>query len=169
MCERIKPYSAARTGMQLSMFLLLCVTFLTCSQKPAGKIHVVVSILPLAEFTEKVGGDRVLVSVMIPTGTTPHSYEPTPAQLVDLSTAHIYVEVGTPLEFEIAWLDKILSVNKNILLCNASQNITLPEPDIDPHVWLSPLNVQIMVENICTSLIEIIITINRNILRSCLN
>ncbi|MGB3340318.1 MAG: zinc ABC transporter substrate-binding protein [bacterium] len=114
-----------------------------------------VSILPLAEFTEKIGGDRVLVSVMIPAGTTPHSYEPTPAQLTDLSTAHIYVKVGTPIEFEIAWLDKIMSVNKNMFLCNASQNLALPEPDIDPHVWLSPLNAQIMIENIYNTLIEI--------------
>ena len=161
--EYIKMYGLLRKHLifeasirPLTIFII-CTIFFACPQKheKTDKVHIAVSILPLAEFAEKIGGDRVQVSVMIPAGTTPHSYEPTPAQLIDLSTAHIYVKVGTPIEFEIAWLDKILSVNKNMFLCNASQNITLPEPDIDPHVWLSPLNAQVMVENIYNTLIEI--------------
>jgi zinc transport system substrate-binding protein len=137
--------------------LLMILSLSGCSKKieQTEKIHIVVSILPLAEFTESIGANRVQVSVMIPAGTTPHGYEPTPAQLADLSKANIYVKVGTPLEFETAWLDKILSINKDMLLCNASRNITLPEPDLDPHVWLSPLNAQLMVENIYNALIKI--------------
>ena len=127
-----------------------------CSKKPeqTNKINICVSILPLAEFTEKIGGDLVQVSVMVPAGITPHSYEPTAEQLADLNNTAIYIKVGTPIEFELAWLDKILSINKSIVLCNASQNIALPELEIDPHIWLSPLNAQIMVENIYDVLIE---------------
>jgi zinc transport system substrate-binding protein len=128
-----------------------------CSKKlePVNKINICVSILPLAEFTEKIGGDLVQVSVMVPAGITPHSYEPTVEQLTDLNSTDIYIKVGTPIEFELAWLDKILSINKNIILCNASENIAPPELDIDPHIWLSPLNAQIMVENIYEVLIEV--------------
>jgi zinc transport system substrate-binding protein len=139
-----------------------------CSQKdtPTDKIHIVVSILPLAEFTEKIGGNKVDVSVMIPPGASPHSYEPRPEQFTRLSKAQLYVKVGTPVEFELVWLEKILSTNKDISVCNGSRGIELitTNPDhgpgenrnatnIDPHVWLSPKNAKVIVENICSALI----------------
>jgi zinc transport system substrate-binding protein len=144
---------------QAEKFILSIIIFMVlsgCSKKiePDDNIQVVVSILPLAEFTEKIGGGRVHVSVMVPAGTTPHNYEPTPSQLIGLNTADIYVKVGTPIEFEIAWLDKILAANKNMLVCDASKDIPLSEKDLDPHVWLSPVNAKIMVGNIYAALIE---------------
>lgn len=150
------------------MILILCMALPACSQKdtPTDKIHIVVSILPLAEFTEKIGGNKVDVSVMIPPGASPHSYEPRPEQFTRLSKAQLYVKVGTPVEFELVWLEKILSTNKDISVCNGSRGIELitTNPDhgpgenrnatnIDPHVWLSPKNAKVIVENICSALI----------------
>lgn len=137
------------------MILILCIASLVCSQKdtPTDKIHIVVSILPLVEFTEKIGGDKVGVSVMIPSGASPHSYEPMPGQFTRLSKAQLYVKVGTPIEFELVWLEKILSVNQDLLLCDASQSVQFIKGD--PHIWLSPKNAIIMVENIYNALIII--------------
>lgn len=170
MCECNKLYSALRTGIQLLVILSLCIALPACSQKdtPIDKIHIVVSILPLAEFTEKIGGNKVDVSVMIPPGASPHSYEPRPGQFTRLSKAQLYVKIGTPIEFELVWLEKILSTNKDISICNASKGIELitTNPDhgpgenrnatnIDPHVWLSPKNAKVIVENIYRALISI--------------
>ena len=170
MCECNKLYPALRIGIQLLVILSLCIASPTCSQKetPTDKIHIVVSILPLAEFTEKIGGNKVDVSVMIPPGASPHSYEPRPGQFTRLSKAQLYVKVGTPIEFELVWLEKILSTNKDISVCNASKGIELittnpdhrPEENrnatgIDPHVWLSPKNAKVIVENIYSALITI--------------
>ena len=52
---------------------------------PRDKIGVVVTILPLANFVEQVGKDRVEVRVMVPPGASPHTYEPTPSQLKEIS------------------------------------------------------------------------------------
>lgn len=155
MCECNKLYSALRTGIQLLVILIVCIVLLVCSQKeiPTDKIHIVVSILPLAEFTEKIGGNKVDVSVMIPPGASPHSYEPRPEQFTRLSKAQLYVKVGTPIEFELVWLEKILSVNQDLLLCDASQSVQFIKGD--PHIWLSPKNAIIMVENIYDALIII--------------
>lgn len=170
MCECNKLYSALRIGIQLLVILILCIALPACSQKdtPIDKIHIVVSILPLAEFTEKIGGNKVDVSVMIPPGASPHSYEPRPGQFTRLSKAQLYVKVGTSIEFELVWLEKILSTNKDISVCNASKGIELitTNPDhepgenrnatgIDPHVWLSPKNAKVIVENIYSALITI--------------
>ena len=42
-----------------------------------GRPVVVVSIEPQAYFVERIGGERVSVSVLVGPGQSPHSYEPT--------------------------------------------------------------------------------------------
>jgi zinc transport system substrate-binding protein len=117
------------------------------------KIGVVVSILPLAEFVEQVGKDKVEVTVIVPPGADPHLFELTPVQLKKISQAQLYVEVGSGLNFELTWMDKIKLIYKDMLICNSSIGITLV--DKDPHIWLSPRNAKTMVENISKALIKI--------------
>ncbi|MDD5647518.1 MAG: zinc ABC transporter substrate-binding protein [Dehalococcoidia bacterium] len=119
------------------------------------KMGVAVTILPQQEFVERVGGDKVDITVMVPPGASPHTYEVTPAQMVQLSKARVYCKVGSPIEFEFAWLDKLLAQNKDILVVDCSRGIDLiesedpDEPGMDPHIWTSPRNVKTMVQNIC--------------------
>ncbi len=155
MCECNKSYFVRVLGVQLLIIIFLCITSLSCSQKdtPTDKIHIVVSILPLVEFTEKIGGDKIQVSVMVPPGASPHSYEPTPGQFAELNKAQLYVKVGAPIDFELVWLEKILAVNQDLLLCDASQFVRFIKGD--PHIWLSPHNAAIMVGNIYDALIKI--------------
>ena len=117
------------------------------------KIGVVVTIIPLADFVGQVGKDKVEVTVMVPSGANPHTYEPTPVQLKRISQAQLYVKVGSGIDFELAWMDKIRVINKEMLICDSSQGIKLI--DQDPHIWLSPRNAKIMVQNICQALAEI--------------
>ncbi len=132
-------------------------------------MNVVVSILPLAEFVEKIGGDRVAVTVMVPPGASPHNYEPTPQQLRQVSEARMYVKLGAPIEFEIMMLDKLIALNPNMTVVNAGAGIILRSNDnhdhdndhhhghgsghdhhtgSDPHTWLSVRNALIMIDNI---------------------
>jgi zinc transport system substrate-binding protein len=118
-----------------------------------GKIGVVVSILPQAEFVESVGGQKVSVTVMVPPGQDPHTYAPTLNQLVAVKQAKLYAEVGSGLEFELAHMDSIADANRNMLVVDCSKGIQLIEND--PHIWLSPRNAKIMVENICDGLVQV--------------
>ena len=94
---------------------------------PPDKIGVMVSILPLAYFAEGVGKGMVEVSVMVPPGGNPHTYEPTPLQLGRLSQAKLYVKVGSGIEFELAWMDKLAALNRAMKICDASKGIVLIE------------------------------------------
>jgi zinc transport system substrate-binding protein len=118
-----------------------------------GKIGVVVTILPQAEFVESMGGEKVSVTVMIPPGQDPHTYAPTLNQLVAVKQAKLYIEVGSGLEFELAHMDSIVDANRNMLVVDCSKGVELIEDD--PHIWLSPRNAKIMVENICDGLIQV--------------
>lgn len=115
------------------------------------KVIIITSIATTAYFADRIGGDRVEVSSLIPPGASPHSYEPTPGQLESVSTADMFVKVGSGIEFELEWIDKIIEMNGNMLVTDCSKNI---EYD-DPHIWLSPVNAEVMAQNICDGLVEI--------------
>ncbi len=115
-----------------------------------GRIIVGVSILPQAEFVESVGGDHVEVMVMVPPGASPATYEPTPGQLVNLADARMYVQVGSSLPFETAYLTRLSESNSGMVIVNSSVGIRIIEND--PHIWLSPQNVIVMTGHITEGL-----------------
>lgn len=151
----------------------ICFTYpcLARDLKDKSGIQVTVSILPLAEFIERIGGDKVDVSVMIPPGAEPHSYEPLPSQLIELSATELYVKLGSGIEFENVWLKKISGLNPGMVIGNASENIELAvmsraedsnestdeadETYKDPHIWLSLTKARVIAGNIRDMLVTI--------------
>ncbi len=119
-----------------------------------GTLKVISSIVPLSYFVERVGGEHVAVSVMVPPGGNPHSYEPTPQQMVQLGEASVFVKAGSGVEFELDWMPRMMSLNGDLQVCNASEGVELQpikrhaaahkaqhyHAQFDPHFWLTPLN-----------------------------
>ncbi|MDP3788964.1 MAG: zinc ABC transporter substrate-binding protein, partial [Candidatus Omnitrophota bacterium] len=135
-------------------------TFLFSTASAGNRLNIVVTIAPQAEFVEKVGGEYVNVSVMIPAVGNPHTYEPTPSQLRGVRDADLYFKLGSGIEFELMWMDKIASINKGLTIIDNSAGITLIESEEeesghtkDPHIWLSPKNTVIMIGGIKDALI----------------
>jgi zinc transport system substrate-binding protein len=129
------------------------------------KPRVVVTILPQAEFIEKIAGDKVSITTMVPPGASPHTYEPRPSQMKEVTEAEMYAKVGTGLDFELVWMPKIIETNPNMLIVDSSEGTHLIEMGAhdneyplgakDPHVWLSPKKAIIMVENLYEGLAKI--------------
>jgi zinc transport system substrate-binding protein len=144
---------------KLLLAALLFVTVLFCGcispeQPPSGKIRAVVSIAPLGEFVREVGGERIQVTVLVPPGAEPHTFEPNPSQMKDVAGADLYVQNGAGLEL---WMDSLLSVNDRMLVVDSSKGIPLLSEDgePDPHIWLSLRNAEQQVKNICDGLSEL--------------
>lgn len=140
---------------RLIIFVILGVFLAHTKPANSQSIEVMVSILPLAYFVENIGRDKVDVSIMVPPGANPHTYEPTPRQLEQVQRAKMYVKVGSGLEFELVWMDKLISLNKDMFICDSSEGIRLAEMASDPHIWLSPINAMIMATNIRDALVAI--------------
>jgi zinc transport system substrate-binding protein len=124
-----------------------------------GKVSIIVSILPQAEFAEAVGGDHVNVTVMVQPGREPHTYAPTPSQMMSLERADLYFEVGAGLEFELVWMPRFVELNDDMLVVNGSKDVRLMTMEgggaFDPHIWLSPKNAMTMVQNLYHGLIKV--------------
>ncbi|HEY81823.1 MAG TPA: zinc ABC transporter solute-binding protein [Dehalococcoidia bacterium] len=153
-------------GPALKRFLPLLVVMVAASilscggkEETGGKIEVVVTIPPQAEFVERVGGERVMVTVMVPPGANLHTYEPTPSQMTALAGAEMYAKVGSGIEFELAWMDRLLAVNQDMLVVDCAWGVEIEEVagkrTLDPHIWMSPRNAKIMVQNIYDGLVQV--------------
>ncbi|WP_051822787.1 metal ABC transporter solute-binding protein, Zn/Mn family [Desulfonatronum thiodismutans] len=90
--------------MGIALFAMLFVT-LGATSVQAQPFEVFVSIAPQKYFVERVGGQLVNVSVMVPPGASPHVYEPKPDQMRTLAQAKLYFALG--VEFEKNLLPKI--------------------------------------------------------------
>jgi len=124
-------------------------------ENATDKINVATTIAPLAEFVRAVGGDRVAVTVVVPPGAEPHTFEPTPSLMVDMSKADLYVMNGAGLEF---WIDRLLQANKDMTVIDSSKGIDLiseSEDEMDPHIWISLKNAAVQVQNVCSGLIQV--------------
>jgi len=129
------------------------------SAAPCGnasdRIKVAATIAPLGEFIRAVGGVKVEVTVVVPPGAEPHTFEPTPSLMVDVAKADLYVMNGAGLEF---WMNKLLDANKRMIVVDSSQGIALlqeNEGEIDPHIWISLRNGAVQVNNICSGMIAV--------------
>ena len=125
------------------------------SGSPGDRIKVAATIAPLADLVKAVGGDRVDVTVVVPPGAEPHTFEPTPSLMMKLSQADLYVMNGAGLEF---WMDQLLQSSGNLRIVDSSLGVELLQEDgkeTNPHIWLSLRNVAIQVENICSGLSDL--------------
>jgi zinc transport system substrate-binding protein len=143
----------------------------------AGGLKTFVSIAPQQYFVQKIGGDTVAVSVLVPPGADPHTYEPKPRQMAELAQAAVYFAVG--IDFEKAWMQKIAAANPGMRIVDTDagiEKVALPAHRLedkghdhshgkkkaarshdhagapDPHVWLSPPLVKIQARRIADGL-----------------
>lgn len=126
-------------------------------QQVSDRHKILVSFYPIYEFTKAVGGEKVDVSLIIPSGIEPHDWEPTIQDIEIIKNAKLVIINGAGLE---SWIPKLLSTNPEIIVINSSKNIPLVQKNegksmTDPHIWLDPVLVKIQVQNIADGLKKI--------------
>lgn len=138
-------------------------------------IKVAVSIPPQKAFVEAVAGDKVEVTTMIPPGSSPANYQPSAKEMQGLSDATIYYAIGVPAEVSFI-RPRLEDFNKELVTVDLFERVeetyparTFAEEEEeeseeghdehhhegeDPHIWLSPKRVQLMIDAIAESLSE---------------
>lgn len=134
----------------------------------AEPVKVVVSIHPLYDITKQIGKDKVIIKTLLPPAASPHTFEPTPKQMMELHDAKIFIKIGAGLEF---WADRIVKAasNKNLIVVNLSKDMPLiygmhkhehehkhehAGQVPDPHFWLDPVLTKKIVDKIANTLIK---------------
>ena len=115
--------------------------------RPALKVLAVESFL--SDIAQNVAGDRLKVATLLPSGVDPHSFEPTPADVVKVAECGVLIANGAGLE---EFLEKLLKNAGGVRkVVEASEGLEGRKPqegetaeadshghERDPHFWLSP-------------------------------
>lgn len=145
----------------LAALILLCVT-----ANAEDGLKVVATNFPCYDFARQVVGDRGEVTLLIHPGVEVHSYEPSPADILAIGGADLFVYVGGESD---AWVDNILSgfdPSDAPATLRMMEAVTPLEeegeddahgdgPEYDEHIWTSPVNAMAMVGALSERLCEL--------------
>lgn len=135
-------------------------------------LHVVATTTIIGDVVSQIGGDAIQLTVLLPVGTDPHTFDPTPRDLSTLSDSDIVFANGAGLE---SFLDRFIAsagetgstskakmvflsqgINLRQFQAQSSQStIASDEQGIDPHIWFDPSNVKIWAQNIQQTLTDL--------------
>ncbi len=124
---------------------LAACTITTQQSATPSKATVIATFYPLQYLAQRIGGDRMEVSSLVPPGAAPHDFEPSPQGIVAIRRASLFVYNGAGLE---TWATRVVAslpangpvpVNATwgLPLRNATEN-GKGQGGQDPHVWLDP-------------------------------
>ncbi|MGH8984449.1 MAG: metal ABC transporter substrate-binding protein [Acidimicrobiia bacterium] len=116
-----------------------------------AEVDVVAGFYPVAWVAERVGGDRVSVTDLTPAGVEPHDLELAPRQVDDVLDADVVVVMGDG--FQPAVEDAADSRDDaTVELLEELPDDELAEDD--PHVWLDPVHMGEIVDEVEAALAE---------------
>ena len=132
--------------MTLSLLLTSCGKVEEKSDKP----QVYTSFYAMYDFARMVGGDDIDLHNVVPTGTEPHDFEPTAADMAKLSKADVFIYNGMGID---EWAEKVAdTLPETVNVVCASEKINTD--GADPHVWLSLKNAKTQLEAVSSALSE---------------
>ncbi len=138
---------------------VLLISLVACQDDAKDEgINAVVSIVPQQTFVEAVGGNLVNVTLMIPAGSSPATYEPSVQEMQNLAQADVYFAIGVPTE-SANIIDQVNADTTELVMLNNEVAKTYDERTLnggrDPHIWLSIKRVIKMIEVIRDTLISL--------------
>ena len=116
------------------------------------KLQIGVSLAPLCSLVQEVGKDKVEVFQLIPNGASPHTYEPRPSDVKKIEEGQAFFLVGLGLDFFLEEIIKNVAEEKPIFYLYQGIDFIKEGEEVNPHIWLSISNAQIMIENISKAL-----------------
>ena len=160
-----------KSVLRFTIFCLLFVSLFSNSLFAAGSkessdgLKVVTTFYPMYDFAAKIALDNATISVLVPSGTEPHDWEPSSSDIIKLEAADIFIYNDESMEH---WVSDVLPTiqNKDLVVVRASEGLTLLEHheeeehehdhgSLDPHTWLSALNAIKEAENIKNGFIKV--------------
>ncbi|GAA1316285.1 metal ABC transporter substrate-binding protein [Leucobacter albus] len=112
----------------------------------------------LSDIAENVAGEHLRVESITKVGAEIHGYEPTPGDIRRASEADLILDNGMGLE---AWFEQFVAdldvphavVSEGVETIDIREDAYSGMPN--PHAWMSPLNVQVYVDNMAAAFAEL--------------
>ena len=152
----------------IAALLCLCLMLCGCTAQPEKphdetKLQIVCTSFPAYDCAREIAGDRAELTLLIKPGSEVHSYEPTPKDMIRIQESDLFICNGgeseqwaktlvTPELNTIYMMDCVDTVEES---ADGIYNAEDGEPELDEHVWTSPLNAITISEEICNALCKL--------------
>lgn len=166
-----------RKIIPLVLIILLVFPFSSCAEVENSEendgISIVTTVFPQYDFAKKLTeGTGASVKMLIPAGSEAHSYDPTPADMIEAAKSDLFIWIGGESE---AWAEKIIksTLTEKTRVIALMDTVTLLESNSghehdhdhddgeehdhshDEHVWTSPKNAIKIIQVLCDTFCEI--------------
>ncbi len=151
---------------KILQFVCLWIFLPTPWSQAGSPLSVIVGVSPYAYLAERIGEEHLKVHVLIGQGQDPHTFEPSPKQVMSLGAGKIFFFAG--LEFEEHLIAKIRGNYTDLQVVDLriendsgegqsghAYERGSKETEHDPHIWLSPNSLQLQAEKMTEALSEI--------------
>ena len=112
-----------------------------CAKTPSTnntqKIKVAATIFPFYDFAKEIGGSYVDVALILPPGSSPHTFSPKVSDIKEIAGAKVLFYNNSGLDEWAAKLAKGANIKTFVNVNNTIQNI-ISAHNGNPHVWLNP-------------------------------
>ena len=127
---------------------------------------VIVSVAPYKWVVEKIAGDAVEVFLIVPAGTSAHTFEPTPRDMMRACHAKLWFTLGEA--FEKKAIAAIAANNSSFKTVDLTTGVDLIQSDplnscachhhssSDLHLWLSPKELKVQAKTIADALNQLV-------------
>lgn len=137
------------------------------STAPSSKPRVAATIFPIYDIARNVAGTDADVTLILPPGGEPHSYEPSPSTVREVTASAAVYAIGHGVD---SWIDPVLvstgtpkvTVDRGITLRVSQEAISLGAEmpgdaeggtdSEDPHYWLAVPNAMLIADTIAGDL-----------------
>lgn len=141
------------------------------------ELNIVTTLFPYYDITRAIIGqvEGIGLEMAVAPGQDSHSFEPTPAEIIKMEEADLFIYNGGEIE---TWVDTVLDSFENnnqtqVEMLEAADGIQLvcaeehshdehgheehehTHDEMDPHIWTSPANAIVITEVICETLCKI--------------
>ncbi|MEV0675365.1 metal ABC transporter substrate-binding protein [Actinosynnema sp. NPDC050436] len=145
------PKFVRALGVLLSSALVATACGSAGGARSDGKPVVLTTFTVLADIAANVAGEHLAVESITKVGAEIHGYEPTPEDIKKAARAELVVDNGLNLE---AWFAQFVAeadvphvvVSEGVTPVPIAESTYAGKPN--PHAWMSPLNVQVYVDNL---------------------
>ncbi|MBP8031625.1 MAG: zinc ABC transporter substrate-binding protein [Acetobacterium sp.] len=148
-----------------------------------GKISIVTTIFPVYDFARAVAGDQAELTMLVKPAAEVHSYDPSPADIIKIQDADVFIYIGGENDAWVSTILESMDISdkKIIRLMDAvkpvaeetvegmeaeAEEVTAentekesapaePEIEYDEHIWTSPKNAILMVNEIAVALAKV--------------
>jgi len=151
------------------LLLFSAIIFIGCDNDDE-EVDIYTTIYPVEFLVKEIVKDRLSVKSIYPRGKDVHDFESSPKDLIKMSKAKLIFHIGLGLEVFIeraktSTLKDVpivpLSHNILVVLLNSTDLVEMMHGDVteenvfyDPHIWLDPNKMIIMVDTVLEHVIE---------------